>query len=232
LYNSKDVNAVIISTADFQHALHTVEAVNAGCDTYTEKPFAETMDDAAAALKAVKASGKIVQIGSQRRSGSNYAQAASFVQSGKFGPITMVELTWNVNQPGRWRRPDLVGKLKQEDTDWNRFLLNRRKKPGTRVSIWSSACFGPIRRACPASGCRTRLIPCIGFPACSIHAAWWQTAAFMPGKMAAAIGIPQRLFLIMVRRMMRLPAFRLFFLRACTMATNGRPKFITATAAK
>jgi predicted dehydrogenase len=37
----------------------------------------------------------------------------------------MVELTWNVNQPGRWRRPDLVAKCKQEDTDWKRYLMNR-----------------------------------------------------------------------------------------------------------
>ncbi|HUQ96574.1 MAG TPA: Gfo/Idh/MocA family oxidoreductase, partial [Chitinophagaceae bacterium] len=125
LYNSKSVDAVIVSTADFQHALHTVEAVTAGCDSYTEKPFAETMEDAAAALKAVRATKKIVQIGSQRRSGANYKQAASFVQGGKFGAITMVELSWNVNQPGRWRRPALVEKLKQEDTDWKRFLLNR-----------------------------------------------------------------------------------------------------------
>lgn len=125
LYNSKSVDAVIISTADFQHALHTIEAVRAGCDTYTEKPFAETMDDANAALKAVKAANKIVQIGSQRRSGRNYLAAADFVQQGKFGPITMVELTWHVNQPGRWRRPELVAKIRQEDTDWKRFLMNR-----------------------------------------------------------------------------------------------------------
>jgi predicted dehydrogenase len=125
LYRIKDIDAVIISTADFQHALHTVEAVKAGKDSYTEKPFAETMDDAIAALKAVKASGKIVQIGSQRRSGSNYKAAADFIQQGKFGPITMVELSWNVNQPGRWRRPALVEKIKEEDTDWKRFLMNR-----------------------------------------------------------------------------------------------------------
>jgi predicted dehydrogenase len=125
LYNEKDVDAVIISTADFQHALHTVEAVKAGRDAYTEKPFAETMDDAIAALKAVKATDRIVQIGSQRRSGPNYISAADFIRSGKFGPITMVELTWNVNQPGRWRRPDLVGKIREEEVDWKRFLMNR-----------------------------------------------------------------------------------------------------------
>jgi len=125
LYGKKLVDAVFISTADFQHALHTIEAVQAGCDAYVEKPFAETMADNRAARKAVLASKQIVQIGSQRRSGTNYHAAAEFIQSGKFGPITMVELTWNVNQPGRWRRPDLVAQLREADTDWKRYLLNR-----------------------------------------------------------------------------------------------------------
>jgi predicted dehydrogenase len=125
LYATKDLDAVIVSTADFQHALHTIEAVNAKCDVYCEKPFAETMADNRAALKAVKASNQIVQIGSQRRSGKNYIAADEFIKQGKFGDITMVELSWNVNQPGRWRRPDLVAKIKQEDTDWKRFLMNR-----------------------------------------------------------------------------------------------------------
>lgn len=127
LYKIKDLDAVIISTADFQHALHTIEAVKAGCDTYTEKPFAETMEDNRAALKAVKESKKIVQIGSQRRSGANYHAANDFIRSGKFGPIVMVELSWNVNQPGRWRRASLVAQLREQDTDWKRFLLNRPK---------------------------------------------------------------------------------------------------------
>jgi predicted dehydrogenase len=125
LYAGKDMDGVFISTADFQHAIHATEAVKAGMDVYCEKPFAETMEDNRMALKTIKASDRIVQIGSQRRSGPNYKAAADFIQSGKFGPITMVELTWNVNQPGRWRRPDLVAKCKEEDLDWNRYLLNR-----------------------------------------------------------------------------------------------------------
>ena len=125
LYAGKDLDGVFISTADFQHAIHATEAVKAGMDVYCEKPFAETMEDNRMALKTIKASDRIVQIGSQRRSGPNYKAAADFIQAGKFGPITMVELTWNVNQPGRWRRPDLVAKCKEEDLDWNRYLLNR-----------------------------------------------------------------------------------------------------------
>ncbi len=125
LYSLKDIDGVFISTADFQHALHAIEALKAKKDIYCEKPFAETMEDNRAALKAAKASDRIIQIGSQRRSGPNYHAAAQYIQSGKFGDITMVELTWNVNQPGRWRRPDLVAKCKEEDLDWKRFLLNR-----------------------------------------------------------------------------------------------------------
>jgi predicted dehydrogenase len=83
------------------------------------------MEDNRAALKAVKATDRIVQIGSQRRSGGNYMAAADYIKSGKFGDVTMVELTWNVNQPGRWRRPDLVAKCFEKDTDWKRYLLNR-----------------------------------------------------------------------------------------------------------
>src|SRR5258705_2231628 len=112
LYDKKLADAVFISTADFQHALHAIQAVNAGCDAYVEKPFAETMEDNRAALKAIKASNKIVQIGSQRRSGANYHAANEFIRSGKFGKIVMVELTWNVNQPGRWRKADLEPLLK------------------------------------------------------------------------------------------------------------------------
>ena len=128
MYDKKIVDAVMISTADFQHALHTIEAVRAGCDAYVEKPFAETMEDNRAALKAVKATDRIVQIGSQRRSGANYHAANNYIRSGKFGPITMVELTWNVNQPGRWRRPALVAQVREKDVDWKRYILNRPKE--------------------------------------------------------------------------------------------------------
>ncbi|NMC37046.1 MAG: Gfo/Idh/MocA family oxidoreductase [Bacteroidales bacterium] len=125
LYEKNDTDAVIISTADFQHALHCAEAVEAGRDAYVEKPFAETMSDARAALKSVQKTGKIVQIGSQRRSAPNYIAANEYINSGKFGKIVMVEMTWNVNQPGRWRRPNAVPLLKEADTDWKRYLMNR-----------------------------------------------------------------------------------------------------------
>jgi len=125
MYEKHKPDAVMISTADFQHALHGVEAVKAGCHAYIEKPLADTMEDARAILKAVQASGKIVQIGTQRRSGTNYMAAKNYIESGEFGKIVTAEMSWNVNQPGRWRRPELVESIRAEDTDWKRFLMNR-----------------------------------------------------------------------------------------------------------
>jgi predicted dehydrogenase len=125
LYEKAKPDAVVIATADFQHALHTIEAVQAGCDVYVEKPFAETMADARLARAAVQDSDRIVQIGSQRRSGASYRAAFDYLQSGQFGPIVAAEMTWNVNQPGRWRRPALVAALRESDIDWKRFILNR-----------------------------------------------------------------------------------------------------------
>lgn len=122
MYGWKEVDAVIVGTADFQHALHAIEAVKAGCDAYVEKPFAETMEDNRNAIKIIQNSNKIIQIGSQRRSGENYLAANDYIRSGKFGKITMVEMSWNVNQPGRWRRPHLTSTIKDTDTDWKRYL--------------------------------------------------------------------------------------------------------------
>ena len=125
LLDRKDVDAVIVATSDFQHAQHGVAAVRAGRDAYIEKPLANTMGDAKDIRAAVKETGKIVQIGTQRRSAANYQRAKEFIASGEFGEIVNVEMTWNVNQPGRWRRPALVEKLKEEDTDWKLWLGNR-----------------------------------------------------------------------------------------------------------
>ncbi len=124
LLGRQDIDVVMIATADFQHAQHGVAAVRAGKDAYIEKPLAHTMSDAQDIRRAVQETGKVVQVGTQRRSAANYQRAKDFIAAGEFGDIVSVEMTWNVNQPGRWRRPALVEKLREEDTDWKLFLGN------------------------------------------------------------------------------------------------------------
>src|SRR6266850_4127869 len=125
MYTAQATDAVMISTPDFLHAYHGVEAIRAGMDAYIEKPLAHSMDQAVAIRDAVKKSDRVVQVGTQRRSAANYQAANEFIRSGKFGDIVMAEMTWNVNQPGRWRRPKVVPTLREQDTDWKRYLINR-----------------------------------------------------------------------------------------------------------
>ena len=127
MYDKNAIDAVVISTADFQHAMHLTEAAKAKKDAYCEKPLGETMDDVNETLKACKASNIVVQIGSQRRSVASYHAAYDYINSGKFGDIVMVEMTWNVNQPGRWRRVRECSQIRKEDTDWTRYQMNRPK---------------------------------------------------------------------------------------------------------
>ena len=132
----KDIDAVIISTADFQHARHAARAVEAGKDVYCEKPMAEDMrsanlllDTVEAKRKAGFAPGAVLQIGSQRRSGPAYHAAKKYLESGNFGKLTYVDLCWNCNQSRRWRRDEkLVKSLLEKDIDWNAWLLDRDPK--------------------------------------------------------------------------------------------------------
>jgi len=149
LYSRTDVDAVLIATADFQHAIHGTEAVNAGRDAYVEKPTADRMADAVAFRDAVRKTGKIVQVGTQRRSTPAYMKAYDYIKSGKFGDINMVEMTWNVNQPGRWRRPDVVPLLKEEDTDWKRYILNRPYEPFDARKYLEFRLFWPFSSGIP-----------------------------------------------------------------------------------
>jgi predicted dehydrogenase len=180
LYSGKDTDAVIISTADFQHALLLAEAVKAGQDAYCEKPFAETMSDARVALQAVRDTKKIVQIGSQRRSTPNYIAANEYIRSGKFGKIIMVEMSWNVNQPGRWRRPELTGVIKESDTDWKRFLLNRPAQPWDPRKYLEFRLFWPFSSGIPGQ-----------WMAHQIDTVHWFTGLSHPKSVAANGGIYQ-----------------------------------------
>ncbi len=129
MYDAKATDVVVVSTADFQHAYHTVEAMRAGQDVYAEKPLAHTMEHALLVRKVARETGKLLQVGTQRRSAPNYQAANEYIRSGKFGDILMAEMTWNVNQPGRWRRPALVASIKESDTDWKRYLIDSPYEP-------------------------------------------------------------------------------------------------------
>src|SRR5262249_14883784 len=95
LLDQKDIDAVIISTADFQHAPMLQLAAEAGKDAYCEKPMANVLEEAKGARDAVRSRNLIAQIGTQHRSEPYQIAVKDVIASGALGDITKVEIVWN-----------------------------------------------------------------------------------------------------------------------------------------
>jgi predicted dehydrogenase len=124
----KEVDAVIISSGDFQHAPLLKLAVEAGKDVYCEKPFANVLEEAKAARDAVLKSDAIVQIGTQHRSEPYQIATRRLMEQGVLGEVSKYEIVWNYHGP-RWRGRPEVKQIREEDTDWRRWLLSKPYRP-------------------------------------------------------------------------------------------------------
>jgi len=130
MLGDRDLDAVIIATPDHQHAKMLKQAVEAGKDVYCEKPMANVLSEANDAIDAVRRTGRIVQIGTQRRSYPKFRAAARMLQSGVIGDIIKVEQIFNDYAPYRWaQKPEALQSLKESDTDWKEFLYGKRYRP-------------------------------------------------------------------------------------------------------
>lgn len=125
-----ELDAVMIGTGDFQHAKLLAEVVRAGKDCYCEKPMATDVEDAKLARSAVLATTQVVQLGSQWLSDPMQLKVRDIIRSGKLGKITKIEQVWNDNDH-RWHVPDDpdVAAIREQDTDWNRWLLDKPYVP-------------------------------------------------------------------------------------------------------
>ena len=102
LLANKDIDAVVISTPDHQHAILAVDAVHARKDVYLQKPASLTIAEGRAMSNAVMASGQILQVGSQQRSWKQFYRACELVRNGRIGEIKHVE----IGLPGDPSGPD------------------------------------------------------------------------------------------------------------------------------
>jgi predicted dehydrogenase len=124
----KDLDAVVISTGDFQHAPILKLAVEAGKDAYCEKPMANVLAQAKAVRDAVAKSDRIVQIGTQHRSEPYQIAVRDLIRTGALGDVSKVEIVWNYHGP-RWRGRPEVKQIREEDTDWRKWLLDKPYRP-------------------------------------------------------------------------------------------------------
>ncbi|BET65642.1 Gfo/Idh/MocA family oxidoreductase [Opitutales bacterium ASA1] len=90
-----DVDAVVISTPDHQHARNALLAIRAGKDVYLQKPFTMTQAEGVMLCDAVQRHRRILQVGSQQRSwgpSEQFRKACEFVRSGRIGRLQHVEI--------------------------------------------------------------------------------------------------------------------------------------------
>lgn len=101
LLDRDGIDAVVVTTPDHWHALITIHACQAGKDVYCEKPLSLTIADGRRMVEAARENERIVQTGSQQRSGREFRTACELVRNGAIGEIhTVLAGIADPNHPG------------------------------------------------------------------------------------------------------------------------------------
>jgi predicted dehydrogenase len=124
----KDIDGVLISTPEHSHSPILKMVVEAGKDAYVEKPMGNVLSEVKAARDATLQRGRIVQVGTQHRSEPYPRAAHDLVQTGVLGEVSKVEIAWNYHGP-RWRGRPETKLIREEDTDWRKWLLTKPYRP-------------------------------------------------------------------------------------------------------
>src|SRR5512146_2283133 len=93
MLNEKDLDLVLIATPDHWHALPMIAAAEAGADMYLQKPISVDIAEGQAMLAAARKHGRVVQVGTQRRSTPHLVEARdTIIQAGKLGKVGAVDI--------------------------------------------------------------------------------------------------------------------------------------------
>jgi len=139
LLESKDVDAVVITTPDHWHALQSIAACEAGKDVFCDKPLSLTVVEGRKMVEAARRHKTVFQVGPQQRSIPAAIRACEFVRSGGLGKLKEVHVTNNRTS----RACDLPGEPVPEGLDWEMWLGPAPRRPfhgkiynGSRQRDW------------------------------------------------------------------------------------------------
>ncbi|MHC4461793.1 MAG: Gfo/Idh/MocA family protein [Planctomycetota bacterium] len=113
LAKEKDLDAAIIVTPDWMHAPMTIACLKAGVHVYCEKEMSNNLEDAKKMVQTARQTGKLLQIGHQRRSNPRYQVAEKLIREHK-----------------------LLGKVKNINAQWNRSVEKHKVPLPVNKKIW------------------------------------------------------------------------------------------------
>src|SRR4029077_28381 len=120
LLDDRNVDAVVVSTPDHWHALMTMLACAAGKDVYVEKPLSLFVREGRWMVDTAARHKRVVQVGTQQRSGLHYQKARELIRDGHIGDVMSVRMQAYRNvMPGFGRPADCDPPA---ELDWNRLL--------------------------------------------------------------------------------------------------------------
>jgi predicted dehydrogenase len=120
----KEIDAVIIGTPDHWHALPTIMACQAGKDVYCEKPLSLTVVEGRKMVEAARKHNRVVQTGSQQRSGPHYQKAVKLIQEGGIGAVHKITVGYTRNAMPGFKPEEILGPSKEvpKDLNWDMWL--------------------------------------------------------------------------------------------------------------
>jgi predicted dehydrogenase len=128
LLDRKDLDAVVIATPDHWHAVQAIDAMDAGKDVYVEKPLTITLVEGRRMVEAQRRTGRVVQVGLNRRGSPVYQELAGLVRDGLIGKVTLAR-AYRVDNMA----PNGIGRDRPEDPppglDWDLWLGPRASRP-------------------------------------------------------------------------------------------------------
>ncbi len=120
-------DAIVVATADHNHAPAAIRGINAGLHCYCEKPLTHTIKEARLIAEAAKRKGVATQMGTQIHAGENYRRVVEIIQAGTIGDVTDVHV-WVGKGWGGGERPE-KGQAPPAHLSWDLWLGPAPERP-------------------------------------------------------------------------------------------------------
>lgn len=124
--DDKGIDALVLGTPDHWHAIPTIMACQAGKDVYVEKPDGHNLIEGRTMVAAARKHGRVVQMGTQARSGEHPASAVEYIRSGRLGRV-LVAKAWESARQGSIGHP--ADGTPPEGVDYDMWLGPAPKRP-------------------------------------------------------------------------------------------------------